>query len=204
MTDPTPAVTEAEDAAPASILGPLDLLAANAEAVAELVDEALTGLSLRAVLGALDAADRATESLFTLRAAVSAVAARMMPEDNMTVDGVTYDRWGNGWTRKGWDNGVLREAIRGALVRRLLDPDGTGEAPAPYALALVNETLDAAEAVVSVSGSNAKIGGLRGLGLDPDRYCEREAAPVRVRVTRHQAPNDAPTETNPTPGDPDA
>lgn len=83
--------------------------------------------------------------------------------------------------RTKWDNELLNAAVLRRILEdqpdRLVDPD-TGQPFDP------RETVDAVLDVVSLNGSNAKVGGIKRLGLDPDDYCHAEKAAPTVQVTK--------------------
>ena len=83
--------------------------------------------------------------------------------------------------RKAWDNELLQAAVIRRILEdqpdRLVDPD-TGQPFDP------RETVDAVLDVVSLNGSNAKTGGIKRLGLDPDDYCHAEKKDPTVQVTK--------------------
>lgn len=80
--------------------------------------------------------------------------------------------WGG--ERKAWANDLLQEKVK---PRLLTDPE-TGERRTPEGV------LDATLSVVSLNGTNAKVTGLRALGIDPDDYCKKEPKPPTVQVTK--------------------
>lgn len=83
-------------------------------------------------------------------------------------------RWGG--ERKGWENDLLRDAVR---PRLLVDPE-TGEKRDPEGV------LETTLSVVSLIGSNVKTTGLKKLGIDPDDYCHKEKRPPTVQVTKER------------------
>lgn len=82
--------------------------------------------------------------------------------------------------RTKWDN----ELLQAAVVRRIIEETprlgnmDTGEA---YD---ARETVDRVLDVVSLNGSNAKTGGIKRLGLDPDDYCHAEKAQPSVQIQK--------------------
>lgn len=85
-------------------------------------------------------------------------------------------RWGG--DRKEWANDLLAEDVKPRIL--MADPEA-GEMRTP------SEVLDLCFSVVSLNGSNAKVTGLRALGLDPDDYCKKTPAPPTIQVTKDAA-----------------
>lgn len=102
--------------------------------------------------------------------------ARSMPRDEslLLLDGLPpmVSDWHRKRTR--WANDELRDIVR-TKVR--YDRDGE-EITDPEQL------VDAVEAVVSFIGGNVKMGGLRGLGINPDDYCVSEPLPPTMKIER--------------------
>lgn len=115
--------------------------------------------------------------LRVLDKATEADIARLMPERKITIDGLgTLERHG-GWNRKDWD----WDRLLPALIRRTLDPDGTGELPA------APEVVEAMKAliveVIGVTGSKGpRLEPLRELGFDDDEWCQRTEKPKTVQL----------------------
>lgn len=80
-----------------------------------------------------------------------------------------------GGTRKEWANDLLLEHVRPRVL--MSDPEA-GEMRSPQ------EVFDVVLSVVSLNGSNAKVTGIRALGLDPDDYCKKTPAPPTIQVTK--------------------
>lgn len=80
-------------------------------------------------------------------------------------------RWGG--TRKEWANDLLQEHVRPRILSTV---DGEARDAA--------DVYDLCFSIVSLNGSNAKVTGLRALGLDPDAYCKKTPAPPTIQVTK--------------------
>jgi len=92
-------------------------------------------------------------------------------------------RWGG--TRKEWAMDILGDLVKArVLVAPAKVDTETGEIVSPAYERTPEEVLDSAFSVVSLTGSNLKVTGLRALGLDPDDYCKKTPAPPTVQVTK--------------------
>ena len=133
------------------------------------------------------ATDAAIVLLRRIRAEAGEALARRAPKGSTLVE---FDdlpamtiRWGK--NRKEWDTDRLQTEVRQALAssietRELVDPT-TGET---VAAAGIQEALSAAWSVVSFTGSNLRVGGVKDLGIDPDEFCSSTVKPPDVQVTR--------------------
>ena len=118
----------------------------------------------------------ATSRLMWAEAAAS--LARYAPSGLSTVDypGVRPFQPRFPKARKAWDNATLADGVRRFVFERTLDPD-TGELVAPAA----DVVFERLTSIVTVNGSNAKVGGLRAAGIDPDDLCTSEPKDPEVR-----------------------
>lgn len=88
--------------------------------------------------------------------------------------GITLERK-RGTDRRSWDSMALLQEV----IRRSVDPDGTGELP-PVG-EVIQRLHDGVSACVPVTGSLGwRVGALRAIGLDPDEWCE--TSPGRTSV----------------------
>lgn len=82
-------------------------------------------------------------------------------------DGFTIEpRWST--SRTGWRNDELWADLRPVLVRRVLDPESTGERIGDEDTVL--RTLAEVRRLANVSGSSMRTEYLRQQGIDPDEY----------------------------------
>lgn len=112
---------------------------------------------------------------------IEAEVVDLMPGKTAELDGLPVIEVRGGSIRKKWQS----EDLVPVLIRKALDPDGTGELP--------TSPIDAAHAVADVLTACApftpsmgwRVGALRDRGLDPDEWCE--STPGRKTIQFHEA-----------------
>lgn len=120
---------------------------------------------------------RGTRQQLALRErAVEDLLAGLLGHDVIEVPGLPPIQKRGGTDRKSWDwDGLLP-----VLLRRHLDPEGTGEVDP----AVVEAAATFATKVLGVTPSKGpKITAVKGLGLDPDEWCQ--TTPGRATVQFH-------------------
>lgn len=85
--------------------------------------------------------------------------------------------------RTAWDNAALAMAVRSEIITGVLDGIEDPEAE-EVAASVAARTAGAFEAVITLSGNNAKTTGIRALGLDPDEFCTSEKRDPEVQVVK--------------------
>jgi hypothetical protein len=135
----------------------------GAEAVAGLLAE------VRSVRTALGLRERAIEELLV----------DIMLEDTMTVTGIGTFRLRHGRDRKGWDS----EELLSTVIRRSLDPEGTGELPAtiPEVVERIRTGVFAAAPITP--SMQWRVTALRDQGIDPDEWCTSTPGRTTVQIT---------------------
>lgn len=118
-----------------------------------------------------------------LRAVTDACEGRLVkalaPERHLSVPGLGEVEVLWGTERRKWDS----EGLFSTVLRVVADPEGTGELlDGAELLAAVSEGL---RRVLPLTGSLSwRVDGLRSLGIEPDRWCERGPTSARVRIDR--------------------
>lgn len=133
----------------------------------------------QAIAYALPALKALASDLGLLVRAAEQDVAVMMPEKRVELPGLGVLERRKGTDRKQWQS----EGLVSALVRSVLDPDGTGEFPADPVAA-----VDAAVAVLTecapfTPSMGWRTKALREHGFDPDEWCE--STPGRTTVQFH-------------------
>lgn len=134
----------------------------GAEGVASLLAE------VRSVRQALGIRERAIEDLL----------ADVMLDDTMTLEGVGVFQLRHGKDRKAWQS----EQLLSEVIRRSLDPEGTGELPPlPEVVERIRAgVFDTAPVTPSLGW---RVTALKRLGLDPDEWCESTPGRTTVQIT---------------------
>lgn len=119
----------------------------------------------------------ARRALTDLEHLVEDTLASKLTDKRTELDGMVLEMRG-GNVRKKWDS----ERLLSEVLRRGIDPDGTGVLPEPA------ELLERARSVVArcvpvTPSLGWRVGALRDLGLDPDEWCE--TTPGRKSVQIH-------------------
>ena len=110
--------------------------------------------------------------------------ADAMPDRRIEVPGVGVVERRQGKERRAWD----WDALLPQVTRCYMDPDGTGEFPTDPLIA-VDRMQAMAEDVIGLTPSKApRLSPLRGLGIDPDEFCESKPGRVSLQITRNGEP----------------
>lgn len=85
--------------------------------------------------------------------------------------------------RSGWNSDALAHRVRREILSPAREVDQeTGEIVEVYPTA--QEVYSALTDVVSVTGSNVKVKGLKNLGIDPDEFCTATPGTPTVQIIR--------------------
>lgn len=124
---------------------------------------------------AIDALESIADEAKQVQAEAVAALARAVPYEvsNVTFGDTRPMTIRRGGERKGWRNDLLVDDVRPRVLA-----DENGEARSGQD---VYETL---VSVVSITGNNAKMTGLRKLGLDPDDYCLKDPKPPTIQIAK--------------------
>lgn len=115
--------------------------------------------------------------LSTLRDAIEADVAALMPEPRHEVPGLGVLERRRGSVRRSWD----WDHLLPLLVRSYVDPDGTGEIP--EAGEVVERLRALITEVIGVTPSKGpRITALRERGVDPDEHCESRPGKTSVQI----------------------
>lgn len=103
---------------------------------------------------------------------------RLLPSKRVEVDGLGVLEKKRSSTRKAWQSEELLDRV----LRIGIDPEGTGELPAPGEL--VSRLRAALVAAVPFTSSLGwRVSALRELGLDPDEWCESTPGRMGLQIT---------------------
>lgn len=121
---------------------------------------------------------RLSADLRALADLVERDVAELLPERRVELEGVGVIEKQKRTTRRAWES----DRLLAAVVRKALDPEGTGEIP--YSpMEAVAALTGALTAVVPFTGSLGwRVTALRDMGFEPGDFCEETDAGYGVRI----------------------